>query len=110
VAILFEVIDPFGDKVQLSDDKWNTHILASHPEMAPYLDLLFEAIENPHAVLRSSTASESKLFYRRGVNQGRYANLYCKVVVGYDVSPATIRTAFFTSNLTGGEIIWLKYP
>ncbi len=107
---LFSVRDVFGDTVCLSDARWQRHILATHPEVGPYLLQLETALTEPDCVYSSSSDPDAKLFYRRGITQGRYRNLYLKVVVSYASSPASVKTAFFSAGLTGGKLLWIKFP
>lgn len=107
---LIQVTDVFGEGVTLSDGRWQGHILAAHPEMQPYLAQIEEAIRNPTCVYSSENDPNSRLFYRRGAALGKYKNLYLKVVVSYSSLPATVRTAFFTTSLTGGDLLWIRRP
>ena len=107
---VFEVTDVFGEVVCLPETRWTAHVLASHPEMRPHLEAIQRTIEQPHFVLRSETDPDAKLFYRRGAAQGKYTNLYVKVVVSYAAKSAIVKTAFFTADLTGGKILWAKFP
>ncbi len=106
--IVFSTKDPFGNSVQLTVDQWNQHILVGHDEVKPYLDEIRQCIESPDCILASQYEPDVKLFYKRGITQGRYHHLYLKVVVGYEQSPAFIKTAFFSSQLTGGKLLWIK--
>ncbi len=67
-------------------------------------------VSEPHCVYRSSLDQETKLFYRRGASQGKYTNLYLKVVVSYQSVPAMMKTAFYTGHITGDELLWIKFP
>ena len=107
---VLEAEDVFGDSIRLTRERWDQHILATHPEVKPYLSELKQTLKEPHCVYRSAIDPESKLFYRRGFDQGRYSNLYLKIVVSYKSEPADIKTVFLTSLLTGGELLWIKYP
>ncbi len=106
--VLFETKDPFGDLVQLTSNQWNQHILIGHDEVEPYLGKIQRCIESPDCILASRYEPDVKLFYKRGITQGKYQYLYLKVVVGYEKSPAFIKTAFFTQQLTGGKFLWIK--
>src|ERR1043166_3544702 len=89
-----ETADVFGDAVQLSTARWEQHILATHPEVKQFLNHFKETLSEPHCVYRSGTDPDSKLFYRRGFDQGKYKNLYLKIVVSYKSEPAEIKTIF----------------
>ena len=64
-----------------------------------------EAIARPHCVYSSLADPDTRLFYLRGFGQGKYRNLYLKVVVSYKSDPAEVKTAFLTGHLTGGELL-----
>jgi hypothetical protein len=107
---LFQVTDVFGELVRLPAARWQGHILAVHPEMQPYLAEMEDAIAHPHCVYESESDPYTKLFYQRGAGQGKHRNLYLKVAVSYAIQPAVIKTAFFTATLTGGKLLWIKFP
>ncbi len=104
------VTDVFGDSVSLPVSRWQTHILATHPELKMHLDDIAKAIGEPHCVYESETDTAAKLFFRRGAVQGKYRNLYLKVVVSYATKPAIVKTAFFTNTLQGGKLLWIRFP
>ena len=107
---LFQVTDVFGDTVCLPDRRWYGHILLIHPEIRPFLNELETTIQRPDCVYSSESDADVKLFYKRGIGQGKYRNLYLKVVVSYRTQPAIVKTAFFTNALTGGSLLWIKNP
>lgn len=104
------MIDVFGDLVCLPIMRWQGHILATHPEMQPYLAEIEDTIAHPHCVSESENDPDAKLFCRRSAVQGKYRNLYLKVVVSYATQPAVVKTTFFTTNMTGGKLLWIKFP
>lgn len=104
---LFRVTDVFGDEVCLSDERWSRHILGGHPEVAPYLSEIAETLQRPQVVCASTSDPDAKEFFRLGLAQGRYRRLYLKVIVSYAADPAQVKTAYFTSGLSGGTILWI---
>ena len=106
--ILFQAVDIFGNLVELTEERWETHILTGHYEVEPYIEQIKETIESPDCIFESRYEYDTKLFYKRGITQGKYKNLYMKVVVSYSETPAFIITAFFTLQLTGGKLLWIK--
>ena len=106
--ILFQTVDIFGNLVELTEERWKTHILTGHYEVEPYIEQIKETIESPDCIFESRYESDTKLFYKRGITQGKHRNLYMKVVVSYSETPAFIKTAFFTPQLTGGKLLWIK--
>ncbi|MBI1930858.1 hypothetical protein HYR99_42245 [Candidatus Poribacteria bacterium] len=83
--VLFEVQDPFGVPIKLTQRRWLEHIIppTRHPEMAAYLDEVKQAIVGPDFVYRSVKNSETKRFYRLNQQKGRYQGLFIVAVVRY---------------------------
>ena len=107
---VFAVQDVFGVEVCLPERRWKGHVLASHPEMSSHLEAIEQAITNPQFVFQSDIDTDAKLFYRRGIVQGKYRHLFVKVAVSYATTPAIVKTAFFTDSMTGGKLLWAKFP
>jgi len=105
---LFQIQDVFGNDVCLPNARWHEHILVIHPEVQPFLAEIEDSIRNPHCVYASRSDTHAKLFYKRGITQGKYRNLYIKVVVSYEMRPAIVKTAFFTASLTGEILLWIQ--
>ncbi len=59
----FEVCDVFGQVVQLPAARWHTHILATHPEVGPYLAEIRDAVADPNCVYGSEMDPDAKLSY-----------------------------------------------
>ena len=107
---LFQTQDVFGNNVCLPNARWREHILVIHPEVQPFLNKIEYTIRNPHCVYTSRSDRYAKLFYKRGITQGKYRDLYIKVVVSYETHPAIVKTAFFTASLTGEILLWIQKP
>ncbi|MFQ6040475.1 MAG: hypothetical protein ACE5PV_06425 [Candidatus Poribacteria bacterium] len=106
--ILFQAVDIFGNLIELTEERWKTHILTGHYEVELYIEQIKETIKSPDCIFESRYEPDTRLFYKRGITQGKYRNLYMKVVVSYSETPAFIKTAFFTPQLTGGKLLWIK--
>ena len=72
---LFQTQDVFGNDVCLPNTRWHEHILVIHPEVQPFLAEIEDAIRNPHCIYTSWSNRYTKLFYKRGITQGKYRNL-----------------------------------
>ncbi|MCS6858817.1 MAG: hypothetical protein NZT92_00690 [Abditibacteriales bacterium] len=46
--------DPFGDDIELTDERWQ-HLTSRHPELAAHRDDLQATIREPNVVYRSRT-------------------------------------------------------
>lgn len=83
------VADPNGINVELSEERW-AHITAGHPEIAPFLDAVLEAVRAPDRRIPGRDPGET-WFYLRIVGLSRWL----KVVVRYEAAGrAWIVTAF----------------
>jgi hypothetical protein len=102
--------DVFGNTVCLSESRWKSHILATHPEMEQYLSEIANAISQPHCVYTSNNDPNAKLFFRKRDAKVKYGNLYLKAVVSYEAEHVIVKTAFFTRNITGGDLLWIQAP
>jgi len=105
--------DRFGDTVSLDHSNWQKH-QPRHPEVVPYHHALPLVLADPDLVLEfAATASQERTrhFYRRGVFQGPYAQCYMRVVVGYIVHGAKIKTVqAINYPRPMGRILWLRIP
>jgi len=105
---LFDIVDVLGNRVILTKQRWEEHILLSHPEMLGLHEAVRDTITEPDCVYASETAEQTKLFYKLGAVAWKFRNLFLKTVVSYDREPAILRTSFFTSQLKGGRLLWIK--
>ena len=106
--ILFDIVDVFGSCVILTKQRWEEHILVSHPEMVGLHEAVRDTIAEPDCVYTSETTEQTKLFYKLGVVAWKFRNLFLKAVVSYDREPAILRTSFFTRQLRGERLLWIK--
>jgi hypothetical protein len=105
---IFTTEDVWDEAVTLPEQQWQQHILVRHPEVGPYLAQIEDTVHAPDCVFSSEVRSDAKIFYKRHSDTGAYRQLYLKVVVGYDESPAMVLTAYFCPHITGGKLLWIK--
>jgi len=106
---LFTIPDQDGISITLTWERWENHILIGHPAMAKHLEAINLAISDPDYILQSDKRADTKLFYRLGVTEGKYSNLYVVVVIRYTVSEGFVRTAYLTLKpIAGGEVVWIR--
>lgn len=91
MAVLAEVVDPDGQRVQLTDERWQ-HILDErdgHPELAGYQAEVMRAVQSPDRRLPGRKDNEA-WFYLGSVGPSRWL----KTVVAYEHGRGFITTAF----------------
>src|SRR5215218_956 len=86
--VLVSTLDPDGRVVELSAESWS-HILEGHPELAPHLDSVAQAVREPDR-RRSGRHEHEEWFYLAGAGPTRWL----KVVVHYEGVRGRIVTAF----------------
>ena len=103
--MIFSEIDPLGDSIELSDERWQ-HILTRHPEMSGHLDDLRLTIKEPNAIYCSQVEPTEYHFYRLfETNLGR---LYIMAIVIKTVAPFIVTAHFVSVLRKGGKLVWLK--
>lgn len=107
--ILFTIPDRDDIPIHLTRERWESHILVGYPAMAKHLEAIKLTINDPDYILRSDKRADTKLFYRLGVTEGRYSNLYVVVVIRYTASEGFVRTAYLAlKSIAGGEVVWIR--
>ena len=87
-GVLVSTLDPDGRRVELVEERWR-HILAEHPELAPHLANVTQAVREPDQRMAGREANE-EWFYLEGAGPSRWL----KVVVHYEQGRGWIATAF----------------
>jgi len=82
---MFEISDPLGYTVRLSEDVWYGHITENHTDMTKEFDTIKLTIEDPCLVYSSSDYDNRNVYFRdrKAYNSSLK---YCKVIVEYDGS------------------------
>lgn len=93
---LFEIEDRFGNRIELSRERWN-HVL-KHEIPGP--DVLKDCLRDPDEVRQSQYDPDSQLYYRR-VNE----KFVCVVA---QTNEGFIKTAYQTSTKKEGRILWKR--
>ncbi len=106
---LFTIPDKDGTPITLTKERWEDHILVGHPAMAKHLEAIRLTISDPDYILQSDKRADTRLFYRLGVTEGKYSNLYVVVVMRYTASAGFVRTAYLALKpIAGGEVVWIR--
>ncbi len=99
--MVFTETDPFGDNIELTDERWQ-HITRRHPELAGHLDDLQATIREPNVIYRDRTDPRKHYYYRL------VGHRYLMAIVLKTAAPF-IATAHFMRELSrGGDLVWLK--
>ena len=99
-----EVLSDYqGRAVRLTGERW-AHIL-DHPEMVGQRERLVEALAEPDIVIATLT-DEAVLAYHRLYETTPVTRKYLVVVVKTAPEDAFILTAYFTSRLKKGQVVW----
>ncbi len=85
---LATILDSLGRKVELTQRCWD-HIVGGHPELAPFMAEVLQAVRAPTLTLAGRRSGED-WFYLEGAGPSRWL----KVVVSYDAGAGRIITAF----------------
>lgn len=94
-----------GRQIRLTDERWQ-HILA-HPEMVEQHDRLVKTLADPDFVV-ATVKDTSVHTYQRLYESTPVTRKYMTVAVKVLAADAFVLTAFFTSRLKKGEILWQR--
>jgi len=99
------IIDFEGRRIRVSSERWQ-HIL-DHPEMHDQQDRLNETLSNPDIVI--STAKDELIhIYHKRYDKTPVTRKYLVIVVKLSEIDGFIVTAYFTSQLKRGSVLWQK--
>ncbi len=97
--------DMFGRKIELSQECWR-HVSETHPEVRTRIDLIKKTLTMPDIVKRSVHAPNVPLFYK--YYEYLYNGKYIYVVIKILDEGRFISTAYITSKIKRGEVVWTK--
>ncbi len=95
MELIFEVNEKSGRKIHLSNERW-AHINQEHPEVAPYLEDIKDALTNPLRIVPYEDDSNVNYYYQY-FKERRLR--YLLVVVKYLNNHGFIITAYFVRNI-----------
>ena len=102
--ILFEVPTPLGFAVRTTVSYWTLISTTKHPGMRDRLEDVRKTLSGPDEVRGSKTDAQVYLFYR-GDGQSRWV---CAVTKQIDNVSGFLITAYRTSAVKEGEVLWQK--
>ena len=111
--LLFDVTDPRGYRVTLSNDQYQNHIISmvdhnAHNEFTP--DEIQECVERPEIIYQSENIPTRDLYFGR--SSVTYPDMFLRTVVAMDETEKTgeVVTAHLTKRLSGGkELKYVNY-
>lgn len=99
--------------VTCTDDRWNSHILAEHPEMRGWEAYVIATIEKPYRIYQCPRHTKTKVLYRPFILPKPYHTQYLRVAIEYEKKKFSrklrgyVLTAFPCSAVRKGDIlIW----
>lgn len=106
--MLFVECDPQGLEIYCTEERWNNHITAAHPELLGNELLARKAIRQPDCIFEKG--DHFRYYYRlAGVELGKYRHLYILAIVRREGSyRGKVITAYITGNIKEGDLIWIK--
>ncbi|MBI5958859.1 MAG: hypothetical protein HY866_09005 [Chloroflexi bacterium] len=101
----FEVFTDYNNRaIRLTNERW-THIL-EHPEMIEQRERLIETLAAPDMVI--TTVKDSNVHaYHRLYEHTPVTRKYLVIAVKIETDDAFILTAYFSSRLKKGPIVWI---
>ncbi len=100
----FEVLIDYQQRtIRLTAERW-AHIV-NHPEMVGQYDRLVETLSAPDIVI-ATVRDEAVHTYHRLYETTPVTRKYLVVVVKIEAEDAFVLTAYFTSRLKKGKIVW----
>lgn len=105
---LFSCVDPLGRPIAAQRHRWNEHIRARHPEVAPHPMAVRATLEAPDLIVADFDNPNGLNYYRFAALPPPYDRLYLKVVVTFDRVGAEVvgdvNTAYPTGKTARGEV------
>ena len=94
---IFEVEDKYGKNIHLSSERWK-HINQEHPEVAPYLEDIKEALKNPVKIITYGFDEDAKYYYKY-IKERKSKAKYLLVIVKYLNNHGFVITAYFVKHI-----------
>lgn len=107
---IFEVKSILGETVILTQQDFEKHILAHHPELEGHEKDIKETIESPNIVCKAKRFPTKRKHFARKTNKNEISN-YNNVIVEYtSEKTGYVKTSYYSENLErGGDYVYLKY-
>jgi len=60
--LLFSAVDRWGQRIDVPDERWRTHVIIRHPELKDQEDLVKQAIEKPASIIEKPGQPDDRFF------------------------------------------------
>lgn len=110
-SIIFKTSSVLGETITLTQEYFEKHIVAHHPEMKGHENDIKDTIEEPNLVYKAKRFPEKRKHFVRKTNKSEPSN-YNNVIVEYtEENEGHIKTSYYSENLGvgGGENVYLKF-
>ncbi|MBM3237291.1 hypothetical protein FJZ31_13440 [Candidatus Poribacteria bacterium] len=104
MSVIFEVIDPLGNIIVLTEERW-MHIIDQHPELADNLDMVRLTLIEPNVIQELEPESELR-YYRLCPEIISRGYLFVAVIKAHNNFVATAFPIRYIRK--EGELKWLK--
>lgn len=112
--LVFETVSAVNNIiVELTQEKFDKHIVTNHPEMQGHEKEIEQTIKTPTIVYKAKTFPEKRLHFIRKTNRKEISE-YNNVIVEYNNNSKTkahVTTSFYSDDVGkgGGECVYFKY-
>lgn len=108
MATVLQCKDQWGRPVELTDERWQDHILPNHGELNGNLECIRTALVDPTCVMCDVDDDDGENFYRAFVLPPPNSQTYLKVCVSYKrtwrgKAQGFVKTAYSTTSVKQGE-------
>lgn len=97
MTLVFAIKDKTGRDIRLTKERWE-HINKEHSEIAPYLEEIKEALQNPLKIQPYESDEKVKYYYRY-LKHRESPSKYLLVIVKYLNGEGFIITAYFVRHI-----------
>ena len=87
-------------EIVLYERTWIAHIVKGHPEVAPYRELVEQAVTAPTEIRHSKSSPDCRLYYGPGPRPAAMMMVVANVALG------VVKTAHLARKTTGGLVEW----
>jgi hypothetical protein len=101
--IVFSANTPLGYRVVLTRNRWREIVRFKHPALSGHEDEVRRCLEDPEVIRASAKDADVHLYYAT-VERGHL----CAVVGAGDSAERFVVTAYFTTTIKRGDVLWTK--
>lgn len=107
MAWIFEVVDPEGRRVRLSEDRWQQHILPRRPFLRNFVEGIQAAIVRPQ-VIQTGNRPFTLVYTGQPIPSGFHKDEVVRAVVLFNraYSQGEMLTVYITGQSYQGAVVW----